>query len=953
MLFFPASIFGLKVEAQNPNILQGRVFDIETQTGIADATIQVWDTSLASQISWRLMRIGKTDSNGYYSMAFNTTFRCRVYAFYDNVSSPGFDYVPAFWNSQISGVANATFGLEPAASVIVDGSIRFIESDRPSDNVRFIVSIPNENSVIGQAGNVRGYGSKLQVHDFLGLDANCVIVPLETPITIFVNASVSTENGYVHRAFILSAAEYAASNKGVKLNVKVDESLFQFNSQVVRNKIDLTEKSLGEVEQNGFYITLERQDLAQIKQLDAKASMEATVFAYDAAYADLREAYFRTIDVSRRIVEMYGSAMSSIAILAVFVVLTVLALSLTIFEKRISRILAIIGLSGFLFVGLYFTYPGVRLLSIYSFLSYVFGTLVIALIAYFLIPRFADPRFISVFSLGRQNLKRRKLRFILTLISVIVLSMSFVTFTSFSTGYGLTSNSYNAGISPEGLLVRRPLKSVISATVTFVPLETSTIAWLQNKPDVLVIAPKFENYPTFFPVGTISPSANPLKTFDIFGVLGIQPSAEANITHMDDLVIGGSYITDLNQNEILITRQASESLSLNVGDELLLDTGVLEARLTLVGILDDVRFSQMRDIDLTPLLPQKIVETTSAPGSPPTILVERCQAAEVIVMNYEAAKEVFAAISLSRIDVKLQSPNSADLLSRQIALERDLSVWYSFAGTANQVVLGGYTEAKGLSVMIPWIIVMVNVIVTMLNSMFERRKEIGILSSIGLNPSHIAGIFMAEAAIIGIVGGGVGYLLGLSSYRGLLLLSVLVEVREKVSAVWSFASLGVAVVAVLVGTGIALRSSVIITPSALRKWTGESNVVERSGRLEFRMPIRLHEDGVSALFTHLKEVIPNHIVVAFPAVDIDSVKRRATETQVLDNDTKTKTLLFNYFFGQADFIGSSPFSLVAVKQKGEDTYSLTLICTNADKETIERKVTFIRMKIVDWDAQRR
>jgi len=361
----------------------------------------------------------------------------------------------------------------------------------------------------------------------------------------------------------------------------------------------------------------------------------------------------------------------------------------------------------------------------------------------------------------------------------------------------------------------------------------------------------------------------------------------------------------------------------------------------------------MRDIDLTPLLPQKIVETTSAPGSPPTILVERCQAAEVIVMNYEAAKEVFAAISLSRIDVKLQSPNSADLLSRQIALERDLSVWYSFAGTANQVVLGGYTEAKGLSVMIPWIIVMVNVIVTMLNSMFERRKEIGILSSIGLNPSHIAGIFMAEAAIIGIVGGGVGYLLGLSSYRGLLLLSVLVEVREKVSAVWSFASLGVAVVAVLVGTGIALRSSVIITPSALRKWTGESNVVERSGRLEFRMPIRLHEDGVSALFTHLKEVIPNHIVVAFPAVDIDSVKRRATETQVLDNDTKTKTLLFNYFFGQADFIGSSPFSLVAVKQKGEDTYSLTLICTNADKETIERKVTFIRMKIVDWDAQRR
>jgi hypothetical protein len=322
-------------------------------------------------------------------------------------------------------------------------------------------------------------------------------------------------------------------------------------------------------------------------------------------------------------------------------------------------------------------------------------------------------------------------------------------------------------------------------------------------------------------------------------------------------------------------------------------------------------------------------------------------------MKYEVAQEVFGAISLSRINVKLQNPSLAGTLSRQIALERDLSVWYSFNGIVNQVVLGGYTEAKGLSVMIPWIIVMVNVIITMLNSMFERRKEIGILSSIGLNPSHIGGIFMAEAAIIGIVGGGVGYLLGLSSYRGLLLLSVLVEVREKVSAVWSFASLGVAIVAVLVGTGIALRSSVIITPSSLRKWTGESNVVERSGRLEFKMPIRLHEDGVRALFTYLKEVIPYHIIAVYPAVDIDSVKRRATETQVLDNDGNTKTLLFNYFFGQADFIGSSPFNLVARKQRGEDTYSLTLICSNADKETIERKVTFIRMRIVDWDAQRK
>ncbi|MCJ7770277.1 hypothetical protein MUP37_01730, partial [Candidatus Bathyarchaeota archaeon] len=404
MFCFPASLLDSKAGAQNPNIIQGNVFDIATQTGIANATIQVWDTSATSQLSWRLARVGRTDSNGYFSIAFNTTFRCRVYAFYDNTSSPGFDYVPALWDSQISGVTNTTFGLQSAATVMIEGPFRFIESDKPSDSVRFLVKDLDNSSAKSPIRNVLDYGSKLQVHNFLGLDDRYVIVPIQTPVAILVNASLFTGSGYIHRAFQLDRTEYSVLNKGAKLSVRVDESLFQFNSQIAKNKIDSTEESLGEVEQNGFYITLERQDLAQIKQLDAKASIEAAAFSYDAAYADLRDAYLRTIEVNRRITDMYDSAKSSIAVLAVFVVLTVVALSSMAFEARNSRILAIIGLSGLLFIGLYFTYPGVRLISVYSFLSYVFGALIIALAAYFLIPRFADPRFIAVFSLGRRNL---------------------------------------------------------------------------------------------------------------------------------------------------------------------------------------------------------------------------------------------------------------------------------------------------------------------------------------------------------------------------------------------------------------------------------------------------------------------------------------------------------------------------------------------------------------------
>jgi hypothetical protein len=271
----------------------------------------------------------------------------------------------------------------------------------------------------------------------------------------------------------------------------------------------------------------------------------------------------------------------------------------------------------------------------------------------------------------------------------------------------------------------------------------------------------------------------------------------------------------------------------------------------------------------------------------------------------------------------------------------------------NQVGLAEYSEAKGLSVMIPWVIVVLNVIITMLNSMFERRREIAVLSSVGLNPSHIGGIFLAEAAVIGASGGGIGYLMGLGGYRGMLALSIAVEVRQKVSAVWSVASVAVAVAAVLVGTAIALRSSVVVTPSLLRRWTEGEKIEGTGGQWEFQMPIRLHEEGVIALFGYLKTAIPSYIMSTYPSMDRGWIRSRMKETEEGGPGASVRILAFNYFLGHSDPLGSSPFSLVAEKKNGEETYSLRIICKGAEESTIEKKVTFIRMLIVDWDARRK
>jgi putative ABC transport system permease protein len=61
---------------------------------------------------------------------------------------------------------------------------------------------------------------------------------------------------------------------------------------------------------------------------------------------------------------------------------------------------------------------------------------------------------------------------------------------------------------------------------------------------------------------------------------------------------------------------------------------------------------------------------------------------------------------------------------------------------------------------------------TMVMAVYERTREIGILKAIGASPGDIRVLFVAEASLIGLLGGVVGtilgWLLGLGLNRGIL-----------------------------------------------------------------------------------------------------------------------------------------------------------------------------------------
>jgi len=101
-----------------------------------------------------------------------------------------------------------------------------------------------------------------------------------------------------------------------------------------------------------------------------------------------------------------------------------------------------------------------------------------------------------------------------------------------------------------------------------------------------------------------------------------------------------------------------------------------------------------------------------------------------------------------------------------IALIYEYRVYISHPRFLTAYYLGEYIEEQGTGLVLPlMVLVMLNIGLSMFANVNERRNEIASLSSIGLNPAHIAALFIAEAMIIGFIGGGLGYLLGASSTR--------------------------------------------------------------------------------------------------------------------------------------------------------------------------------------------
>jgi len=641
----------------------------------------------------------------------------------------------------------------------------------------------------------------------------------------------------------------------------------------VRALLQSIKSVLNETGGEGFYLTYEGLRLAKAEDLVEAAGAALAGGDADRAYADLYEARLILEDLQQTLPGLYTNASRSVLFLTPLLGLTATALASVLFDDRRRRITLSIVLYVLLFGLLYALYPGYRIIQKTEYNPFAgtglehLGFPLLVSTSFFdafllinVIPGIPREKtsmerlaflssLIASFSLAARNLRRRRLRTLLTSIFILVSVFAFITLTSLSFEYGFVIRPTNRNAPIEGFLVQKP-----SYPLPFDPISPKIPRWLERRPEVALVVPMIENTPPFIsdsyqPVAVLSAPKSG-SDFEVSGVLGVLPSREVQVTGMDRVVLRGSFLTDSDYHGVLISEEAAEKLQVEPNDTVRLH----DQNFTVVGVFDSQRLGALPDLDGEPVLPQ-VVTATSGDGV--EYSTEYAPSEGVVIVHGETARG-FPNMVTSRVDVQTRNPGDIKDLARVAVLFwPGVESFASVAGRVYYLFIGSQFVAKGFAAtVIPLVLVALNVGVTVMGSVFERRREVTVMSCVGLNPSHITAVFAAEALVMGAVAGSLGYFLSLTSYRFLAVFAVSLGVKQKVEATWGILAITISIAAAVVGSALpAAMASVLTTPSLLKRFAIEP---EERPRVPgepwlFRMPILLQKEDLEKFFGFMRK----------------------------------------------------------------------------------------------------
>ena len=660
--------------------------------------------------------------------------------------------------------------------------------------------------------------------------------------------------------------------------------------------------------------TLERYQSAVEKIEKAHEALSPPRYEYSTAYTYAIEAWS---ELRKLYVEQRTEIEASTAVapsLAIFLVpFTYLAEKLLFNRTGTKRILSLVGTFAVVMFALYFVHPAFQvcgdpvmiiigittLILLFPTIFIVFGkftALIEALRIRFMGRHEArisrSEEVMNSFSVGIENMRRRKFRSALVLVSIAIMVSSLVALTSISPIFSYTTEPWIQG-SPayQGVLARRDhwgsgedgywLGEIVTEHVAASLADSSFVA-LRAWARVL--------YPNFQTQGESGfHVTHEGKIIYPQAMLGLT-AQEDEVSLLDGFLTAGRWFEPDDRHACILNTVQAEKLGV---------TGPTAVRIhglpfNVVGIVDYDSIRFFLDLDGEPITPINL-----------DILPQEQQweihmdPEKVLIVTYWSAKNIYgghtASIAIGGLDENLVPTVARDFFDVLSTLN-----YYTCPDVARGEVgvtsRRTFVQVMGLeSQLVPLGIVLFSVLNIVLGGVYERKREISTYSSVGLSPLSIALMFISETVIYAVIAGVTGFITG-SVFQSAAS-AILGTPSSYTTAPFFFGVALSMLIAVSASTYPAYIAARLVTPSLERAW----RIATKAVGDEWEVPLPFFSSGeeeTNGILAFMYEFLQAHMGADAPIFSCSNIRlEEGTIEELRYKGLRLSARLFPYELG--------------------------------------------------------
>ncbi|GFK94312.1 hypothetical protein NNJEOMEG_02154 [Fundidesulfovibrio magnetotacticus] len=458
--------------------------------------------------------------------------------------------------------------------------------------------------------------------------------------------------------------------------------------------------------------------------------------------------------------------------------------------------------------------------------------------------------FAASFAIGVTNLRRRKIRTSLTCATLVILTFTIMSFTSVRSA----RVDHAVRFSPQSTYQGVMLKDLGWKSI---PVEAENV--LSDQAGQGLSAPRAVIEPRDRVSAFVTQVRGPKGYETVQGVTGLS-WAEARVSRMDRILTAGRWLEEGERRAVLLPSALAERIGAVPGGHV----DLWGERFTVAGIFSGKELDALPDLDGEPLTPvtfpsETAVEVSESEkeavesGEDVVSFQGRYQhvpGEQTIILPYETVMSLGGQLKSLAV-----SGTAARDLAGKLADRFGLTI---FAGLPEGTFVFHSTDAINYAgapnIVVPLAIAMLIVLNTMIGSVYERKREIGVYTAVGLAPTHVSFLFIAEALAFAVLSAVMGYILAQTAAALLSGTALWSGMTANYSSLAGVAAMVLVIIVVLLSVIYPARVAAnIAIPDVNRSWTlpePKGNTI--TATLPFLMHIREQDCAGGFLLEYYK-----------------------------------------------------------------------------------------------------